>query len=78
MKDHYRQIETVAREPVREITSTAIGDQVRTRRDDLGLSQMQAAEQIGISHRQFSKIERGRVPSPRAKTRRQIDTWLAA
>jgi transcriptional regulator with XRE-family HTH domain len=66
-----------------ERVSTTLGDFIRERRQDLGLTQEQLAERIGTSVRQadVSRLERNRVALPR-RTRlediaRALDVSLA-
>ncbi len=49
---------------------------VRARRQTLGLSQVQAAQDIGISQKSFSNLENGHSIS--AATRKKVEKWLEA
>lgn len=42
----------------------ALGRRLRARRNDLGLTVMQAAERSGLSHSYHSRLERGLIPRP--------------
>jgi transcriptional regulator with XRE-family HTH domain len=45
--------------------SGSIGDIVRQKREQLGLSQPEAAERASLSHAYLSRLERGLVPNPK-------------
>ncbi|MBY0429796.1 MAG: helix-turn-helix domain-containing protein, partial [Rhodospirillales bacterium] len=52
-----------------------LGERIRRRRKVLGLTQMQAAEALGIQQGHLSKLERDKLePSP--KLRQTIEVWL--
>jgi hypothetical protein len=54
----------------------ALGMRLKNRRQALGLSQIQAAEQLGLHQGYFSRLERGHVtPSP--AVRKRLETWCA-
>ena len=54
----------------------ALGMRLKSRRQALGLSQIQAAEQLGLHQGYFSRLERGHVtPSP--AVRKRLETWCA-
>ena len=55
---------------------TAIGRRVEEKRKMLGLSQMQAADLIGIPQGTLSRVERG-VSQPTKTNRAKLDDWLA-
>jgi len=54
----------------------SLGERLKRRRQALGLSQIQAAEQLGLHQGYFSRLERGHgAPSPAVRTR--LETWCA-
>jgi DNA-binding XRE family transcriptional regulator len=58
---------------------TSLGERLKRHRKALGLTQLQAAEQLGISPSYLNRLEqgnRGKKPSPGVQ--RAIDTWLGA
>jgi predicted XRE-type DNA-binding protein len=56
--------------------SRDLGDRIRRRRKMLGLSQIQAAEQLGIHQGYFSRLERGKVHCS-STIQERLDRWLA-
>lgn len=52
-----------------------LGDKVKKRRMDLGLTQKQAAKQVGVSKMTLINIEHGRL-GPNQKQREKIDVFL--
>jgi hypothetical protein len=53
---------------------TALGERLKRRRQALGLSQIQAAEQLGLHQGYFSRLERGHAaPSP--AVRQRLEHW---
>ena len=58
---------------------TSLGERLKRYRKALGLTQLQAAEQLGISPSYLNRLEqgnRGKKPSPGVQ--RAINTWLGA
>jgi DNA-binding XRE family transcriptional regulator len=56
--------------------SNALGARLKCRRQTLRLSQIQAAEQLGLHQGYYSRLERDHVtPSP--TVRRRLETWCA-
>jgi len=54
----------------------ALGMRLKSRRQALGLSQIQAAEQLGLHQGYFSRLERGHAtPSP--AVRKRLEAWCA-
>ncbi len=54
----------------------ALGERLKHRRQTLGLSQIQAAEQLDLHQGHFSRLERGQVtPSP--ALRKRLEAWCA-
>jgi DNA-binding transcriptional regulator YiaG len=51
-----------------------LGTRLKQRRQFLGLSQIQAAEQLGLHQGYFSRLERGHV-TPSAAVRQRLETW---
>jgi len=71
---HLEQLEAPRRRQV--LAPDALGARLKRRRQALGLSQIQAAEQLGLHQGHFSRLERGHVtPSPAVRTR--LETWCA-
>jgi len=57
----------------------SLGERLKRQRTTLGLTQLQAAEQLGISPSYLNRLEqgnRGKKPSPAMQ--RTLDTWLGA
>jgi DNA-binding XRE family transcriptional regulator len=52
-----------------------LGARLKKKRLELDLTQMQAADQIGINHSRISRIEKGDKPSP--ENLAKIEKWLA-
>ena len=55
---------------------TSLGERLKRHRKALGLTQLQTAEQLGISPSYLNRLEqgnRGKKPSPGVQ--RAIDTW---
>ena len=71
---HLEQHEVPQRRRIQE--PNALGMRLKSRRQALGLSQIQAAEQLGLHQGYFSRLERGHVtPSP--AVRKRLETWCA-
>jgi len=57
----------------------SLGERLQRHRQALGLTQMQAAEHLGISPSYLNRLEQGRRgKNPTAAIQRAIDTWIAA
>jgi len=56
--------------------SNALGARLKCRRQALGLSQIQAAEQLGLHQGYYSRLERDHVMASPA-VRRRLETWCA-
>lgn len=75
--DHYTKIRNIPAPAPRALTAPpSLAETLREARRAQGLTQLQAAEEIGIDNTQLSRIERGKPIAP--KTRRKIEIWLAA
>ncbi|HEX5505960.1 MAG TPA: helix-turn-helix transcriptional regulator, partial [Thermomicrobiales bacterium] len=78
VREQYRGLERPA--PARERAALPEGpaERLKQRRQELGLSQLQAAERLGISQTYFSLLERGKVPLTDASPalRRRLRAWL--
>lgn len=77
IQQHYINIPShkTAAQPARALPRQAdIGAEIKTMRTSLGLTQLQAAEEIGIDNALLSRIEGGKSIGP--KTRRKIEAWL--
>jgi DNA-binding XRE family transcriptional regulator len=56
----------------------SLGERLKRHRKALGLTQLQAAEQLGISHSYLNRLEQGnRGKKPTPAVQRAIDSWLA-
>ncbi|MEE8303637.1 MAG: helix-turn-helix transcriptional regulator [Candidatus Tectomicrobia bacterium] len=56
-------------------TGAGLSERIKRRRQELGLSQIQAAEQLAMRQGYFSRLERGKgTPSPALKKR--LEQWL--
>ncbi len=75
--DTYQSIEQ-HEEPKQKALSapTALGGRLKYQRQALRLTQIQAAEHIGIHQGFFSRIERGRV-KPSSAIQKRLERWLA-
>lgn len=74
--DHYAKIRVPVESPPRTLPAPPdLAEVLRQTRRAHGLTQLQAAEEIGIDNTQLSRIERGKPIA--AKTRRKIEAWLA-
>jgi len=75
VKDAYRNLDKYRPAP-RAVTAGEVwAEKLRETRKARKLTQMQAAEEIGITQGQVSNIERGRV-SPGPTVRRRLEKWL--
>jgi ribosome-binding protein aMBF1 (putative translation factor) len=52
----------------------ALGTRLKRRRQTLGWSQIQAAEQLGLHQGYYSRLERGHV-TPSSAVRQRLETW---
>ena len=59
------------------IAAADLGERLKQRRQTLGLTQIQAAEQCGVHQATWSRLERGQVRSMPALLKR-LSPWLAA
>ena len=76
IRDHYQaSIEKPVEGRKQQAHSDTLSERVKARRKMLRLSQLQAAEQIGISQALLSQIERGRKPS--SATQKKLEAWLS-
>jgi DNA-binding XRE family transcriptional regulator len=73
--NHYRQFDqpNTKRSPA---PTEALGVRLKLYRKTHGISQMRAAEAVGISQGYLSQLEKGREVKMSAKTRRKIETWI--
>ncbi len=73
--DQYQHLERPA-PPAPELPApVTLGDRIKVRRVHAGLSQMQAAEDLGVSQGYFNKLEKGRA-NPSNEVARRIRDWL--
>ncbi len=77
IKDYYARLATGEAAVARRAAAPGLGERIKRHRKATGLSQLQAAEQLGIQQGYLSKIERAKA-SPSAQLSRQIETWLHA
>jgi DNA-binding XRE family transcriptional regulator len=77
IREQYQHLEQLEAPRRRQgLAPDALGARLKRRRHALGLSQLQAAEQLGLHQGHFSRLERGQVtPSP--AVRKRLDTWCA-
>ena len=76
IRDHYQaSIEKPVEGHKQQAQGGTLNERVKARRKMLRLSQLQAAEQIGISQVLLSQIERGRKPS--SATQKKLEAWLS-
>jgi len=77
IREQYQHLEQLEAPRRRQgLAPDALGARLKRRRQALGLSQIQAAEQLGLHQGHFSRLERGQVtPSP--AVRKRLDTWCA-
>ncbi len=76
IRDHYQKnIEKPVEDHKQQAQGGTLNERVKARRKMLRLSQLQAAEQIGISQALLSQIERGRKPS--SATQKKLEAWLS-
>jgi Helix-turn-helix domain len=79
IQTHYQAIARQI-EPGRPALSipVTLGDRLRQRRQQLGLTLLQVAEQLGISPSYLHRLEQGRRGKrPAAPLQQRLDTWLA-
>jgi transcriptional regulator with XRE-family HTH domain len=56
-----------------------LGERLKQRRRELGLSQIQAAEQLGMSPSYLNRLEKGyRGKKLSSEMQRHIDSWLTS
>lgn len=83
IKEAYRSLERTLEaksalpRPLPPAAPTTLGERVRDRRRQLKLSQLQAAEELGVSQPYLSQIEKG-TRSPSGDVEQRILEWLAA
>jgi hypothetical protein len=75
IREQYRQLEWHEAVKRQHLPSPdALGSRLKQRRQALGLSQIQAAEQLKLHQGYFSRLERGHVtPSP--AVRKRLESW---
>ncbi len=75
IKDAYKSLDR-GPPPSRKLPATAsLDDRLRKRRTQLVLTQLQAAEQIGISRSSLKRFERGAQPT-RKNIKAKLEAWL--
>jgi transcriptional regulator with XRE-family HTH domain len=55
---------------------TGLAARLRARREELGITQRQAAGEIGVSTRLYEAWESGRIRVPQRRKRVLIERWL--
>jgi DNA-binding transcriptional regulator YiaG len=77
IREQYQHLEQHEAPHRRTLPAPAtLGERLKRRRQALGLSQIQAAEQLGLHQGYFSRLERGHAaPSPAARQR--LEHWCA-
>jgi len=78
--DHYRTLlqEPKALAPKPAATAANLGEQLRAHRKRLGLTQLEAAEQIGISRSYLARIENGSSQRVGKDAREKVLAWLSS
>lgn len=78
VQEHYRSLERRERVIVPNVECETLGARLRATRNARELSQLQAAEQMGISQAYLSLLERGKVTEERlsASLRLRVMRWL--
>jgi DNA-binding XRE family transcriptional regulator len=71
---HLEQLEAPRRRS--GLPPDALGARLKRRRQALGFSQLQAAEQLGLHQGHLSRLERGQV-RPSSAVRQRLETWCA-
>ena len=75
IKTYYARLSDRETASAKALPARGLGERVRLYRKAHGLSQLQAAEQLGIQQGYLSKIERAKA-MPSAALGRQIESWL--
>lgn len=80
VRHHYQQLTRhEARAPLALPAPLTLGARLRQRRQQLGLTLTQVAEQLGVSPSYLHRVEQGsRGKRPTAKLQQAFETWLAA
>ncbi len=78
VKDQYQSIERPSPTQARPALPESLGERLKRRRKELGVSQMVAAEDLGISQGYLSQLERGKVEESRLSNqlRKRLRGWL--
>ena len=78
IEEHYQELERPAKAEALQATSKEpLGARLKARRQQLGLTQLQAAEELEISQGYYSQLERGKNRAkPGAALGNRIDKWL--
>ncbi|NMB13521.1 MAG: helix-turn-helix transcriptional regulator [Firmicutes bacterium] len=78
IEEHYQELERPAKAEALPATSKEpLGTRLKARRQQLGLTQLQAAEELEISQGYYSQLERGKNRAkPGAALGNRIDRWL--
>lgn len=75
IKNAYRHLELAPARPRVEARKSTWGSRIRERRQEIGVSQTVAAEQLSISQSYMSQLERGRK-EPTSGLKRRLEQWL--
>jgi DNA-binding XRE family transcriptional regulator len=78
IEEHYQELERPAKAEALQATSKEpLGTRLKARRQQLGLTQLQAAEKLEVSQGYYSQLERGKNRAkPGAALGNRIDKWL--
>jgi DNA-binding XRE family transcriptional regulator len=78
IQEHYQELEQPTKAKALPATSKeSLGTRLKARRQQLGLTQLQAAEELEISQGYYSQLERGKNRAkPGAALGNRIDKWL--
>ena len=76
--DQYRRLERATPAPPPQLAAPAtLGDLIKARRTESGLSQLRAAEELGVSQGYLNKLEKGKA-NPSRQVARRLQEWLDA
>ncbi len=73
--DQYQHLERQAAPTPLLAAPATVGERIKARRNEAGMSQMQAAEALGVSQGYYNKLENGKA-SPSRQILRRLREWL--
>lgn len=73
--DQYQHLERPVSATPEVPATVTLGDRIKAHRQALGMSQIQTAEDLGVSQGYFNKLEKGRA-NPSSGVARRIRQWL--